>query len=325
MSQNQHIHMNTDIHNIITDINSTERYSDENKAAWRSLFQAAKLHAYKIRTRGKYINKGLTVPRDTDEIMVSIIVDQWMAEYNDHYIEHSSPQDNRHTGDCSCVQAMEQAAKTDAIAAIKEVFTGNSTNTRLRQTIRDRLHSQIAGSSPRLAEFLKHASDQWLADNASEIVDKYIRYTSCDITTYTAYGESHERNNITFMEHESLDAADQQAMSKEYAESFYQDAECDPDDARFIGTPPRSDEWDDKMRSNQVDRKRGSGGVLNGLYTNSLPEPNYYDKDTARRLRMSYLDSDNKIDIELGSWMKRTDPVRRKRLVANRIKQNITD
>ena len=314
--------MQIEIQEIITEINSTERYSDENKAAWRSLFQAAKQHAYKIRTRNKYTRTGIKVPRDTDEIMVSIIVDQWMAEYNDHYIEHSSPQDDRQTGDCSCVQALEQAAKDEAIAAIQEVFTDDD-NTLSRVVVRERLYDQIAGSAPRLANFLKHASDQWLADNAYEIVSKAIRYTNCDITAHISHEHTNERHNLYYSEYESLDAADQQAMTDEYAESFYQDPECDPDDARFIGTPPRSDDWDDKMRSNHVDRKRGSGGVLSGLYTNSLPEPSYYSKEARNRLRMSYLDSDNKIDIEVGSWMKRMDPLRRKCLINNRIKANI--
>jgi len=313
--------MQEEIKNIITEINSTERYSEENKAAWRSLFQLAKNYAYRLKTKSKYSKDLIT--RDVDDTMVSILVDQWMAEYNNHYQSHSNPQDDRQAGDISCVQAMEQTAKEDAIAAIKELFSTNPKPS-FKAAVRKRLSDQIAGSSPRLAEFLKHASDQWLADNASEIVNKAIKYTNCDITAYVSYGQSaNERNNLQFSEYDSLDSADQSAITQEYAESFYQDPECDPDDARYLGTPPRSDEWEDKMRSNQVDRKRGSGGVLNGLYQNTLPEPSYYTKESRNRLRMTYLDSDNVCDIMVGAYMKRMNPIRRNNLIRNRIQENI--
>lgn len=313
--------MQEEIIDTITEINSTERYSEENKSAWRSLFQLAKNHAYRLKTKSKYSKDSIT--RDADETMVSILVDQWMAEYHNHYQSHSSPQDDRHTGDISCVQAMEQEAKNDAITAIKELFTTNP-KPEFKEAVRARLSSQIAGSAPRLAEFLKHASDQWLADNASEIVNRAIKYTNCDITAYISHGQtSNERSNIRYSEYESLESADQSAITQEYAESFYQDPECDPDDARFLGTAPRTDEWEDKMRSNQVDRKRGSGGVLNGLYQNSKPEPTYYTKEKRNRLRMSYLDSDNVCDIMVGAYMKRMDPMRRNRLINNRIQENI--
>jgi hypothetical protein len=77
------------------------------------------------------------------------------------------------------------------------------------------------------------------------------------------------------------------------------------------------------MRSNQVDRKRGSGGVLNGLYQNTRPEPTYYTKEKRNRLRMTYLDSDNVCDIMVGAYMKRMNPIRRSNLIRNRIQENI--
>jgi len=313
--------MQEEIKNIITEINSTERYSEENKSAWRSLFQLAKNHAYRLKTKSKYSKDSIT--RDVDETMVSILVDQWMAEYNNHYQSHSNPQDDRQAGDISCVQAMEQAAKEDAIEAIKQVFSDDTTNAKTKSALRDRLRDQIAGSSPRLAEFLKHASDQWLADNAYEIVKKTIRYTNCDITAHLSHDHTNERHNLYYSEYDSLESADQSAITQEYAESFYQDSECDPDDARYLGTPPRSDEWEDKMRSNQIDRKRGSGGVLNGLYQNTLAEPSYYTKESRNRLRMTYLDSDNVCDIMVGAYMKRMNPIRRSNLIRNRIQENI--
>lgn len=312
--------MQEEIIDTITEINSTERYSEENKSAWRSLFQLAKNHAYRLKTKSKYSKDSIT--RDVDETMVSILVDQWMAEYNNHYQSHSSPQDDRQAGDISCVQAMEQAAKDDAITAIRELFSSDP-KPEFKAAVRKHLSDQIAGSSPRLAEFLKHASDQWLADNAYEIVNKAIRYTNCDITSHLSHEHTNERHNLYYSEYESLESADQSAITQEYAESFYQDPECDPDDARFLGTPPRSDEWEDRMRSNQIDRKRGSGGVLNGLYQNTQPEPTYNTKEKRNRLRMTYLDSDNVCDIMVGAYMKRMNPIRRSNLIRNRIQENI--
>jgi len=313
--------MQTEIIDTITEINSTERYSEENKSAWRSLFQLAKNHAYRLKTKSKYSKDSIT--RDVDETMVSILVDQWMAEYHNHYQSHSSPQDDRQASHITSVQAMAQAAPEDAITAIKQVFSDDTTTAKTKSALRDRLRDQIAGSSPRLAEFLKHASDQWLADNAYEIVNKTIRYTNCDITAHLSHEHTNERHNLYYSEYESLESADQSAITQEYAESFYQDPECDPDDARFLGTAPRTDEWEDKMRSNQVDRKRGSGGVLNGLYQNTRPEPTYYTKEKRNRLRMTYLDSDNVCDIMVGAYMKRMNPIRRSNLIRNRIQENI--
>ena len=77
------------------------------------------------------------------------------------------------------------------------------------------------------------------------------------------------------------------------------------------------------MRSNQIDRKRGSGGVLNGLYQNTQPEPTYNTKEKRNRLRMTYLDSDNVCDIMVGAYMKRMNPIRRSNLIRNRIQENI--
>ena len=305
------------ISSLITDIHNTERYSVENKMLWRNLYSSARQHARHLQRD----TEDTVFERDTDDIMVQIIVDQWLADNESSYQAHSNPKDDRQVGDMSCVQAMESKAKQDAIDAIKEIFGKTSFDNALRIAVREQLYDQVAGSSPRLAEFLRHASDQWLSDNATEIVDKSIKYTSCDITTYTQFGESHERNNLTFFEHESLNDADQRAMQREYDESFYQSPECDPDDARFIGTPPKSDSWEDKMKSDYQDRGRGALGVLGGLYTETRPEPTYRTREQKRTLCKTLFKSDNEADALLGVYVEvGSNADSRKRLI-QRVKQ----
>ena len=305
------------ISSLVTDIHNTERYSVENKMLWRNLYSSARQHARHL----KRDTEDTVFERDTDDTMVQIIVDQWLADNESSYQAHSNPKDDRQVGDMSCVQAMENKAKQDAIDAIQEIFGETSFDNALRIEVREQLYDQIAGSSPRLAEFLRHASDQWLSDNATEIVDKSIKYTSCDITTYTQFGESHERNNLTFFEHESLNDADQQAMQREYDESFYQSPECDPDDSRFLGTPPKSDSWEDKMKSDYQDRGRGSGGVLGGLYTETRPEPTYRTPDQKRTLRKTLFSSDNEADALLGVYVTVGSNADSRKRLKQRIKQ----
>ena len=107
-----------------------------------------------------------------------------------------------------------------------------------------------------------------------------------------------------FVDQDLFDDTEEHVRMLEYLESIHQEPECDPNDARFIGTPPKSDDWDDKMQSNYIDKQRGSGGVLNGLYTNTLPEPYYYTKQQRRILRRTMLASDNYNEIKLGTMMK---------------------
>lgn len=311
------------IASLITDIHNTERYSVENKMLWRNLYSSARQHARHLQRD----TADTVFERDTDDTMVQIIVDQWLADNESSYQAHSNPKDDRLAGDMSCVQAMEYQAKQDAIEAIRELFSVPWTMTQHREriAIRERLCDQIAGSSPRFAEFLRHASDQWLADNAAEVVDKAIKYTSCDITAYTNFGESHERNNLSFFEHESLESADQAAMQREYDESFYQSPECDPDDARFLGTPPRSDDWDDKMKSDYQDRGRGATGVLGGLYTETLPEPSYRTADKKRTLRKTLFNSEREADALLGVYVQVGSNADSRNRLIQRIKQKFNN
>ncbi len=284
----------------------------------RTLYSPARQHARHLQRD----TADTVFERDTDDTMVQIIVDQWLADNESSYQAHSNPKDDRLAGDMSCVQAMEHQAKQDAIETIRDLF-GRPLRCQRHQrlAIRERIYDQVAGSSPRLAEFFRHASDQWLADNATEVVDKAIKYTSCDITAYTNFGETHERNNLSFLEHESLESADQEAIQREYDESFYQSPECDPDDARFLGTPPKSDDWEDKMKSDYQDRGRGATGVLGGLYTESLPEPSYRTAAKKRTLRKTLFNSEREADALLGVYVQVGGNADSRNRLKQRIKQ----
>jgi hypothetical protein len=53
---------------------------------------------------------------------------------------------------------------------------------------------------------------------------------------------------------------------------------------------------------------RGSKGVLNGVYSNTLPEPNYRTSEQRRTLLRTLLRSDNLIDVQLGFSKLRMKP-----------------
>ncbi len=307
--------MQKQIEDTLVAINSTERYTQENKNAWSKLFTLAKTKASQLKRR----TKNTVFERDIDP---SIIVDQWIAEFTDAYVSHSSPQDDKQCGDMSCTQAMEAKAKEDAIEALQQIYS-DPNNTTVRSLVKRQLANMIKETSPNLSAFIQTASDQWILDNASTIVDTSIRYTSCDITAYEVFtdddSEWFDRSNIHFNEHSSLEESDQNADSREYAYTFYQEEAVDRDDARFLGTPPKSDNWDDKMRSNHIDRRRGSRGVLNGLYETTRPEPSYRTKEARNRLMHTLLDSDNKIHIEQGARMTGLNKKRREQLIESRL------
>lgn len=92
---------------------------------------------------------------------------------------------------------------------------------------------------------------------------------------YTSHEEFGDDCQFTQDDHEF---AEQYANNIEYRLDFRQEAEVDPDDCRYLGTPPRADfdgtvSFDAKMRSDYRDRNRGAKGVLEGFYESTLPEP----------------------------------------------------
>jgi hypothetical protein len=267
------------IEEIIIDITNAERGNprevngeliDDYKLAWRELFKEAKLTAKMIRR--ETIRDG-QVPRDVDDISIKIIVDQWLAESTEHYIEHSHPRDDQQCNDMSCMQAL---AKQQA-AYLKDI-------------VRAFINA---------CERKDEAAKQRLRKLYNE--EKATQLSSID---YEQLDEPRTKKPaFTPIEQEMFDDCEQHVRMLEYLESFHQEPECDPDNARFIGKPPKSDSWDDKMQSDYIDKGRGAEGVLNGLYTNTRPEPAYYTKQQRRIMRNTMLHSTNRNEVKLATYM----------------------
>lgn len=92
---------------------------------------------------------------------------------------------------------------------------------------------------------------------------------------------------------DSVDDTEQHIRLKDYHKSFRQEPECDPDDSIYVG---------DTTRLNRG-KPRGSKGVLNGLYEDTLPEPSYRPKDKRITLIKTMLSSDNADEIRLAYSM----------------------
>ena len=242
---------------------SVERYTQEFKDAWRTLFQRAteqsKLYAKHH-------------PRDLDP---ATIVDNWVAEY-EVPTPHCHPDDDAQAGDLGCIAALQRQHEAFLLDIEAEYIKA--------------LRSRNLPAARRLRKLWLHESRVYLKEVNWE--------------TYETFGDGSR-----FEETDTHDETERYIRRQEYATSFAQEPECDPDDARFIGTPPRSDTYEDKLRSNQIDRKRGSGGVLNGLYENTLPEPSYRSPERRTSLLKALRSSDNELDVRLAFAMQ---PARRK-------------
>lgn len=268
------------IQEIIINITNAERGNprevngqliDDYKLAWRELFKEAKLTAKMLRRES--IRDG-QVPRDVDDISIKIIVDQWLAESTDHYQEHSHPRDDQQCNDMSCMQSL--AKQQDAY--LKDI----------RRAYANACKRKDESAKKRIRKLYNEEKATQLSSIDYEQLDE----------------PKTKKPTFTPIEQEMFDDAEQHARMLEYLEDFNQEPECDPDDARYIGKPPKSDSWEDKMKSDYIDRGRGSEGVLNGLYTNTRPEPAYYTKQQRRVLRNTMLQSDNRSEVKLGTYMR---------------------
>jgi hypothetical protein len=121
--------------------------------------------------------------------------------------------------------------------------------------------------------------------------------TSISSVNYETYEQLHESAMPDPVD--SVDETEEFVRLKDYHKSFKQDPECDPDDSLYVG---------DTTRLNRG-KPRGSKGVLNGLYEDSLPEPSYRPKDKRITLIKTMLSSNNADDIRLAYSM--TTPKRR--------------
>lgn len=264
---------------------------DDYKLAWRELFKEAKLTAKMIRR--ETIRDG-QVPRDVDDISIKIIVDQWLAESTEHYLEHSHPRDDQQCDDMSCMQALAKQQK----AYLEDI----------RRAFVNACRQNDMGAKKRLRKLYYE--------------EKATQLSSID---YAELDEPKTKKPVfTPIEQEMFDDCEQHVRMLEYLESFHQEPECDPDNARYIGTPPKSDSWDDKMQSDYIDKGRGAEGVLGGLYTNTKPEPAYYTKQQRKILRNTMLRSTNRDEVKLATYMssRRMSPDARNRLVNKLVLMN---
>lgn len=282
------------IKDTITQIHSTERYTDANKSAWRNLFQLAKVRASQLKLQTKFnkYRQSPVVPRDNnDDLLVRQIVDNWMAYDNTANITHSHPDDAQVADDQSCMQAMVNQQK---------------------QFLQDILELLIKVTDTTARDRLWHLYDQEVNTNLS----------ATDYAAYAEFGDASE-----FYEFRDQSHHDRHVAQQEYRDNPKLATGPDPDDNRYTGTVPKRDmdghiTFDAKMSSDYVDNLRGTQGVLSGLYTNSYPEPTYYTKDQKRRLRSTLLDSNNPDDIKLATYMTPMKAGRRLQVIRRR-KENL--
>jgi hypothetical protein len=99
-----------------------------------------------------------------------------------------------------------------------------------------------------------------------------LKPTVADFTSHEEFGDDCQFTA------DDWEYAEDYARNLDNRDSFRQEAEVDPDDARFLGTPPRANyegytTFEAKMKSDYRDRGRGADGVLMGFYERTLPEP----------------------------------------------------
>lgn len=212
--------------------------------------------------------------RDLDP---STLVDDWVAQY-DNTINFNNPDDDAVAGDMSCMQAMRKQQ----------------------------------------AEFLNDVRDQYItnlrkADDRKYSIKVRREYLNIAKRLRKLYQEENATNiqSVPFEVHEEMpDSAvydvvddisdtEQWVSMQESRTTFYQEPECDPDDSHYVG---------DTTRLN-LGKPRGNIGLLNGLYEQTGPEPNYMTPQGRRCMVRQLRSSDNPDDIRMLYWM--TYPTRR--------------
>jgi hypothetical protein len=198
------------IQEILIGISNADRYDvreqngeliSDYKFWWRELFKEAKLTAKMIRRES--IRDGI-VPRDDDDIMVTIIVDQWLAEFKS-YQAHSHPSDDQLCNDMSCMQALAKQQE-QYLLDIRRAFASacRRKDTKAMQRIR-KLYYQ---------------------EKSSQLSS--IQYTHLDEPTT-------KEPVFTPEDQEFFDETEQHVRKLDYQDAFIQDPECDPNDSHYIG------------------------------------------------------------------------------------------
>jgi hypothetical protein len=283
--------MNTQIQSLIQQATENPKFSPEANAAWRRLFLLAQRECDMLKSQ----------TFDTvfqREVEATQIVDNWIAEAR-LYSDHCNPDDDRVAGDRSTVGALRD--QQDEFLADIELQINRTKRsiyaTRFRKATKRRDNKLIA-LSQRLARL------QDLYDNEVKCTvtqDPYFDEAKCTAPdSYITFKEQQQ-----FEEPDSIDAIDQFERLHSSKHYFYQEPECDPEDARFNG--------DQERRNNG--RPRGATGVLGGIYETTDPEPLYRDRSRRKYLLRAYKSSDNLQDIELFVHMA-IKPANRKTVLA---------
>lgn len=198
------------IQEILYGISNAERYDvreedghviSEYKFWWAQLYKEAKRTAKAIRRES--IRDGI-VPRDDDDVMVQIIVDQWLAE-SKSYQEHSHPSDDQLCDDMSCMQALAKQQE-QYLLDIRRAFASacRRKDTKAMQRIR-KLYYQEKSSQLSSIDY----------SHLDEPITKEPVYTPED--------------------QDFFDETEQHVRKLEYQNAFVQDPECDPDDSHYVG------------------------------------------------------------------------------------------
>ncbi len=180
----------------------SERYSDEYKSAWRSLFKLAQA------TAKQYPN------RDID---AKHIVDAWLA-YHQTDLVHCNPDDDAVCGDESCMQAMRKQQR-DFLNDIRNQYI-----VALRQS---NTKSNTLKQRKEFLNIAKRLRKLWNEENATNI-------QSVPFELYEEMPDSVVYDNV-----EDIDDTERYVYRQESRTTFYQEPECDPNDSHYVGDTTR--------------------------------------------------------------------------------------
>lgn len=230
-----------------------ERGSELYKLGWRQIFQFSKEVCNMYRKQGR-------------DISPEMVVDSWAADCMWLGCEGNTiTSDDRLCGLSSTTRELTEKWEADYARQQRVVADLQILDDCLNRQPKAPLHIRKDNLSK-----LRHAKRELT-------IIKRLQPSAATNDAIETFGSD---ASFDYAEHEW---AEQYANNLESRLEFKQEHELDPDDARFLGTPPKSDSWDDKIKSDHRDRKRGSGGVLGGIYENTLAEPPYSSNPYRRR------------------------------------------
>ena len=230
-----------------------ESGSELYKLGWRQIFEYAKQVSAMYRKEKK-------------DVSPELIVDSWAADCMWLGCEGNTiTSDDRHTGFCSTGRSLTQQWEDDYERQLSLVNNFRIFNDKLNEEPKAPLHVR------------KHYLSELKNAERELTIIKRLRPSTVSFDALETYGAD------ASFDHDEHEFAEEYANNVEARLSFSQEYEVDPDDARFLGTPPKSDNWEDKIKSDFRDRKRGSSGTLGGVYENTLPEPAYSKNPYRRR------------------------------------------